>query len=823
VTRRLLVLLSLAVLALSFARAYRQWRDPAIEVVFEESYPGRFTVVSAQAAALSAGLRPGDTVVVINGEPIYTLSELERSLYNEKPGERALYVVYRNGYYEDIEFIVPSKLSEGLLVKFLKMLVGLIYLGMGLFVVLKRPGDRRAFIFFLLGLCLMLYLAPEATLVQGGILEFIEGGASLLFLWLPPLFLHFFLIFPREKGFLAHRRWVFPCLYFPSLVFFSLFLLIPYEMPRLTNVHAILRGVYLALGLAALLHSYIEIQVPALRKQIALIVWGSLLGVLPYLVYSFYYPYLPVGGQLEGGRALEPLIYGSFIFMGAVPLAIAYAILRHRLFDIEIIVRKGMAYTLVTGLIVGLYLLVVGYFGSRASMMTGIDSTYITIAFTLAVALLFNPLKIRVQKVIDRIFYRERYSASQVLLEMTEKLNLILDLEDLLVFFLDKVVDTMKLSGSAVLLEDREKGMFGVKYARGMGESPSEEIAFPHDSGVARLLARGAALEFHGLDYESVFSELSREEREKLVHMKTALFIPFTIGGKLTGWVSFGEKLSGEVFSREDIELLSTLSRQAAIAIENARTYEDLKRTHEKLLHTERLAVVGEMAARIAHEVRNPLASIKMNIQILEKKVRLPDPGDEEYLDIAKKEIERLNEVMKEILDFSKPVRLDKTPCSMNLLLRETVRQVFPVTSADGILVVEDFEEGLPEFAMDKSRMKQTILNLLTNAQDAVAGKGTIIVKTRLEVQGDDLIVRTDITDTGKGMEEDVAKRVFVPFYTTKAKGVGLGLANVKRFVEEHGGEVSLETKVGGPTTFSIKIPVTRGGRGAERQDTRHR
>lgn len=810
--RRFLIILGLAICALSFARAYRQWREPAIQLTFEESYPGQFTVVRVQGAPMQAGLSPGDMLAVINSEPIYSLSELERSLYNERPGERALYTVYRNGYYEDIEFVVQSKLFEGFFVKSLKMLVGLIYFGVGLFVVMRRPGDRRALVFFLLGLCLMLYLFPEAPVMRGEQFGLFEKAVSLLFLWIPPLFLHFFLIFPEEKGTVAHRRWLFPSIYVPSLAFFAAFLFIPYEMPVVRNVHAILRGIYLGLGLIALLHSFFEIRLPALRKQIALIVWCSLLGVLPYLVYSFVYPYLPAGERFGSGPAFEPFIYGSFIVMGAVPLAIAYAILRHRLFDIEVILRKGMAYTLVTGFIVGLYLLVVGYLGGRASRLTGIDSAFITIAFTLAVALLFNPLKVRVQKVIDRLFYRERYNASQVLLEMSEKLNLIPVLDELLVFFLDEVVHTMKLSGGAVFLWDRERGVFGMRHARGLEDMGNNQVLFPRHSGLVRRLGKGAALEFHRDDPEGGIAEISPEDRANLEQTRTSLLIPFTVGGNLTGWVSLCEKLSGEMFSQEDIQLLSTLARQAAIAIENARTYDDLKKTHERLLHTERLAIVGEMAARIAHEVRNPLASIKMNIQILEKKMRLADPGDTEYLDIAKKEIERLNEIMKEILDFSKPVRLELVPCSLNSLIRETVRQIFPVTSADGLIVDLDLEEGLPEFPVDRNRMKQALINLLTNAEDAVGGRGRITLVTRLEVEDDRLVVRADITDTGKGMEEEVARRVFEPFYTTKAKGVGLGLANVKRFVEEHGGRVTLETKVGGPTTFSIRLPVADGG-----------
>lgn len=810
--RRLILASGILALAFSFARAYRQWREPAIEMTLEESFPGKFTVVNVDGAPYDAGLRVGDGIVVVNGEPIYRLTELERSLYSNKPGQEILLTVYRQGYYDDVTFVVESKLSRDLLVKSLKMLVGIIYLGVGLFIVVRMPDDERGLLFYLLSLCLILYLYPEATLTRGGILGTLEHIVSLLFVWIPSLFLHFFLIFPRRKKLIDRGRWVLPAVYLPYLVFFLLFLLIPYEMPAVNNFYAVLRGIYIACGLVALIHSHLRAETPALKKQTSLIVWGALFGLIPYLIYSFVYPYLSVGMHPTAGFSFRPLIYGSFIFMGAVPLAIAYSILRHRLFDIDVILRKGIVYTVITGFIVLLYLLVVGYLGSRVKGVMGIDSSYITIAFTLAVALLFNPLKVRLQHVIDKVFYRERYNYSQVLLEMTEKLNLIIDLDQLLVFYLDRVVNTMKLSGAAVFIENEGGSAFTARHMKGLErEVEGESLSFEAGSSVAGWLEEGVPVDLHGINLEKRCRMLTDDERKKIDSLRPALIIPFTVGGRLIGWASFSEKLSGELFSQEDIELLSTISRQAAIAMENARTYENLKETHEKLVRTERLALVGEMAARIAHEVRNPLASIKMNIQILERKMKLPHPDDEEYLDITKKEIERLNTVMREILDFAKPITLNLQVGSLNRLVRETLRQVLPQTDRDGIVVIENLEENLPDFSFDSGRVKQALLNLLLNALDAVGGDGEITLRTRLEIEDEGMWARIDVSDTGEGMDDLVVQKVFEPFYTTKAKGVGLGLANVKRFVEEHGGEVRVCTQEGGPTTFSIYLPVVRG------------
>ncbi len=810
--RTLFIILGILVLAVALARTYRQWEEAAITIAFEESYPGKFTVVRVEGEPAEAGLETGDVVAVVNGEPIYTLAELERSLYQNDPGERVLLTVYRQGYYDDISFIVGSRLGRDLMVKLLKMLVGLIYFGVGLFIVFQRPGDRRAVVFYLLSLCLMLYLYPEASFARGGPLRLIERGVSLLFLWIPPLFLHFFCVFPWEKEPIRRHRWIVPALYVPSLVFYTAFLLNPYEMPLLNNIHALFRGVYLALGLALLLHSYVVSKTPALRKQAGLIVWGSLFGVLPYLLYSFGYPFLSTRDQLMGELSFTPLIYASFIFMGAVPLAIAYSILRHRLFDIDVILRRGIVYTFLTVLIVSLYLLVVGYFGNMLRGVTGIESTYITIAFTLVVALLFNPLKVRVQRTIDRVFYRERYNYSQILLEMTENLNLIIELDRLLVSFLDRVVDTMKLSGGHVFIEDRDGEAFSVRYARRPNGGFGEEISVAADSVLAEKLSEGSPLDLSGGGLERLCGELPEDERRVVEAVKPALVIPFMFAERLIGWASFSEKLSGEIFSQEDIDLLATVSRQASIAVENARTYENLRKTHEKLLEAERLAVIGEMAARIAHEIRNPLASIKMNIQILGRKMQLPHPDDEEYLEITRTEIDRLNTVLREILNYSKPVTLSTQPMPVNALVHETLHQVFPGHEADGIRIDEEFADGLPEISLDRDKIKQALLNIMVNAQEAAGNEGRVTAATGIEKRDGEWYVTIDITNSGKGLEEETVRRIFEPFYTTKAKGVGLGLANAKRYVEEHGGSIRVCSKPDGPTTFTLILPVARGG-----------
>lgn len=231
-----------------------------------------------------------------------------------------------------------------------------------------------------------------------------------------------------------------------------------------------------------------------------------------------------------------------------------------------------------------------------------------------------------------------------------------------------------------------------------------------------------------------------------------------------------------------------------------SRDVTELRNLRERVVHSERMAALGELAARVAHEIRNPLISIGGFARRLEKKLS----GDiQEYAKIIVNEVSRLENILKEILGFVKSSRVNKSNVNINDLLSGIVEFISPEMDERHNTVIKEFSE-LPIIAViDPDRIKEAILNIFTNAAQAT-DHGTIIVKTRIE--GTEAVI--ELTDSGCGIKEEDLKNIFNPFFTTKPQGTGLGLAVTHKIIQEHNGKVKVESVWGGGTAFKIYLPV---------------
>lgn len=233
-----------------------------------------------------------------------------------------------------------------------------------------------------------------------------------------------------------------------------------------------------------------------------------------------------------------------------------------------------------------------------------------------------------------------------------------------------------------------------------------------------------------------------------------------------------------------------------------SRDITELRNLRERVVHSERMAALGELAARVAHEIRNPLISIGGFARRLEKKLS----GDiQEYAKIIVNEVSRLENILKEILGFVKSSRVNKSCVNINDLLTGIVDFITPEMDEKQNLVIREFSE-LPIVAViDPDRIKEAILNIFTNAAQAT-DHGTITVKTRLE----DNEAVIELTDTGCGIKEEDIKNIFNPFFTTKPQGTGLGLAVTHKIIQEHNGKIKVESVWGGGTAFKIYLSLEK-------------
>jgi signal transduction histidine kinase len=209
---------------------------------------------------------------------------------------------------------------------------------------------------------------------------------------------------------------------------------------------------------------------------------------------------------------------------------------------------------------------------------------------------------------------------------------------------------------------------------------------------------------------------------------------------------------------------------------------------------------LGEVAAKVAHEIRNPLVSVGGFAKRLEKKL---DGNLREYAGIIVKEVERLEDILKEILGFVKEVRLAKERVNLNSLLDDVLKLMESGLEERGITVARDFRLQAEVF-VDSNRVKEAFVNILSNAVQSISGSGTVCVCTY--IKGHDAVV--EVRDTGKGIQEEERPFIFNPFFTTKASGTGLGLAITHRIIQEHNGTIEVESEVGKGSVFRVFIPI---------------
>jgi len=227
---------------------------------------------------------------------------------------------------------------------------------------------------------------------------------------------------------------------------------------------------------------------------------------------------------------------------------------------------------------------------------------------------------------------------------------------------------------------------------------------------------------------------------------------------------------------------------------------------------TERLAHVGTLAGGLAHEIKNPLSTLSLQLEILEEEFAgSDDAGARRTLAKVRalmEEVDRLKDILDDFLQYARPHQLEPQVTNLNRLVDEVVDFVRPDALRQGVRILQLLDETIPPFALDPNKIKQTLLNIILNAQEAMPDGGEIMIRSNLRGKTACL----SITDTGCGIPEEDLDKVFRVYYSSgKPGGSGLGLATAKRIIEDHGGEIKVRSEVGKGTEFTIILPlVTR-------------
>ena len=306
------------------------------------------------------------------------------------------------------------------------------------------------------------------------------------------------------------------------------------------------------------------------------------------------------------------------------------------------------------------------------------------------------------------------------------------------------------------------------------------------------------------VDVDDVMRVETVEDRDELDRVLTgareALETETRVVGK-SGAVPVA--LSASSLRDEDGERAGTV-----LLFRDLREIEELKEAVERERH---LAALGRLAAGVAHEVRNPLSSLKGFAQFFRTKFK-PGSEEERYSDIMIEEVERLDRVVQELLDFARPVTPDRKPVASGTIVEEALALVSEDAQFRRVSIARKLGENLPDVLVDSMQIRSALLNVLLNAIESMGDGGTLTIETSAGESADGApAVTMSVTDTGEGMTPEEVDKLFEPFYTTKPTGTGLGLTVVSRVLEQNGGRVSVTSEKGVGTTFSLSLPAAGG------------
>jgi signal transduction histidine kinase len=565
---------------------------------------------------------------------------------------------------------------------------------------------------------------------------------------------------------------------------------------------------------------------------------------------------------LQGfGLAIDP--HGIF-FMFLYVVLLGYAIQRYQFLDMEELVKNTLVFAGIFGAmmaVVGVITVIaqsyLGQFFGMGRMATQILSILIAIA-------LFDPTRKLLINLTDKFLFQKKYDYHKLLKDASRGMSNIESLERLLGLVVHFITMKMRVKNAAVLMREGTSDQYHLVYQRGFDKRFLTLTLYENDPLIHYLESHKEAVDIERIKEQVEASSYRRDKsekaydyeaiRERMHQLQASCCVPSFLGRELRNVLMLGEKKSGEYYSNEDLNLLYTLAQESSIAIENARLYDEaLRKSHElehineqleyskellmkalqeaegankqlqdtqaQLIHEQKMATLGRLAASVGHEVNNPLTILSMNVsRVILKHRKNKDMKVTEILDVfdkMEKNIERIKAVVNTLTGLLKKSEKGKfEPLSLKLILEETLPLVQFQTYLDNLSGTEvDFNVpgNVPLIRGDLERLQEVFLNLFINAYHAMAGKRHRKIGVQAEIDPKDPnMVAIHFRDNGSGMTEDIMKKVFNYGFTTKApgKGSGLGLYMCKYIIELHGGTITVASKLGEGTTFTLTLPI---------------
>jgi signal transduction histidine kinase len=761
-------------------------------------------------------------VLVVQGRPVNATPEIYAAVRSEPVGTAIAYLLRRGG--EEREVRIPSQLfgaRDWFFLYGVYLLNGLVFLAAGLATFVLRPDSPPARALLAGGGSIALFLFTAMDLYGPAAFFRLHVLAESL---MPAAMLHFGLVFPQRHRW-ARARFAGYALSSVIAVLYEVFLYSPSAYSRVLTTNMLFLGLVAVFFCLRLVESYVRSDSQLVRQRVRVILIGALFGfAVPAVV-------LTLGALVEGDISMNIAALTPFMFA----VSLAYAVVKHDLFEIDAMVKRGAYYLVLTGMISLAYVVAVLAFnyGLRAGAVT--DSTAFPVLFTLAVLLLFNPIRTRVQGFVDRVFFGTDYDSGAVLAEVGHELAQARQREQIAALVRGCITRTLATEGTRFFVAEAGRSL---RELGGPGVVPA---------AVADRLDAGRVLTSFDPPESYPDEATYAATRAALTSLGAAIAVPMQAHGALVGALTAGPKRSRLVYTADDAQLLRALSQQTAIALQHTAAYDALVELNEsleqrvrtrtaelesanrdleealrelqaaeaQLVQSEKMASLGRLVAGVAHEINNPVSFIANSVAPLRR--RLAKAGDappeqsaallreaEDLVGIMAKGAERAAAIVKDLRTFS---RLDEATRKA-FDLREGIEVSLRLLEhrwRGRITVHRDYGD-LPPVEGDPGQLNQVFLNVLGNACDAIAGDGNLWITTAV----DDGAVRITIRDDGGGIPAELQSRIFDPFFTTKdvGAGTGLGLSISHGIVTAHGGSIEVASAPGEGATFTILLPA---------------
>jgi adenylate cyclase len=603
-----LIVLMVAVSAISFVNALSWVNKPfGGFLIYHPPYVGSMSIRDWPGRL--AGLKFLEEVVSIDGEPVIRGRDVVSRVAKKEPGTLVRYVIKSKGTTREVTLPVTLfGFRDFFLTFFINLLGGLGVFCLGCIVYVLKPRVSTSWVFFLFSFFLGFYMITSFEILSTYVLVHLHYFA-VCFMGITAL--HLGLIFPDRKRFLSRFPQLEYLIYALPLVLAIVYQIYFFTFPENMSSNLLSSVVgYRSLGTTArvitfssaigliilMIHSLYRASSVTARQRARMILFGVTIA------------FLPSTAIMMGFYLFKVIFPWNFlvIFVIFFPASIAYSIVRHNLFDSDAIIKRTVGYVVVTGVIVGAYVLVSIFFNVFLGQYQVSQSKAFPIIFTLIIILIFNPLRNRIQSLVDRIFFRKEYNYGEIIDRISNAITSLLDLGQILKQMVRTFMEDMFINTSSVMLLNPAKTEYQVYLADGERRSEIEKVILKKDEPLIQIIEKEKKeLTKYDVLEDPKYRTVCEGCTRNFETLNSNLMVPLVLRDEVIGVINLGEKKSGKSYNREDIDLLRTLANQGAVAIENARLVDQMKSEE---------AVRASLARYLSPQIVDQV--IKKNVQV---------------------------------------------------------------------------------------------------------------------------------------------------------------------------------------------------------------